>query len=86
MIAQDAMYHDNSLVELHCTANTKQLEGHYTKSERQLHGIALSEIIFFIEENTIKSITNIPLFKFSDFTKRYAEALENLTVESIVQD
>ena len=53
MIAQDAMYHDNCLIEMYRTPNSKQLEGHYTDSERQLHGIALSVIIFFIEENTI---------------------------------
>ena len=78
MIAQDAMYHDNCLKELYRTPNSKQLEGHYTDSERQLHGIALSVIIFFIEENTIESITNIALFKLSDLTKMYDEALENM--------
>ena len=78
MIAQNAMYHDNCLIELYRAANTKQLEGHYTDSERQLHGIALSEIISFIEENTVESINNIPLFKLSDLTKMYAEALENM--------
>ena len=35
------------------TAKTKQLERHYTDSERQLHGRASSEIISFIEENTM---------------------------------
>ena len=43
MIAQDAMYHDDCLIELYRAANTKQLDGHYTDSERQLHGVALSE-------------------------------------------
>ena len=62
----------------YCTLQTKQLEGHYAVSERQLHGIALSEIISFIEENTMESINNILLFKLSDLTKTYAEALENV--------
>ena len=78
MIAQNAMYHDNCLIELYRTANSKQLEGHYTDFERQLHGIALSEIISFIEENTMEGINNIPLFKLSDLTKMYAKALENI--------
>ena len=53
MIAQDAMYHDKCVVEMYCTAKTKQLERHCTDSERQLHGRASSEIISFIEENTM---------------------------------
>ena len=44
VIAQDAIHHDNCLKELYRTANTKQLEGHYTDSEKQLHDIALSEV------------------------------------------
>ena len=63
MIVQDAMYQDNCLAELYRTASTKQLEGHYIDSEKQLHDIALSEIISFTEDNTVESITNIPLFK-----------------------
>ena len=78
MITQDAMYHDNCLTELYRAANAKQLKGHYTNSERQLHGITLSEIISFTEENTMESITNIPLFKLFDLTKMYTETLENM--------
>ena len=78
MVAQDARYHDNYLIELYHTENTKQLEGHYTDSERQLHGAALSEIISFIEGNAMESINNIPLSKLSNLIKMYAEAFENM--------
>ena len=77
-------------MELYRTANTKQLEGHYTDSERKLHGIALSEIVSFTEENTMDSITNILLFKLSDLLKCMLRLLRiwitMLTVEFIVQD
>ena len=43
------MHHDNCLRELYRTANTKQLEGDYPDSGKQLHGIALSEVTYFIE-------------------------------------
>ena len=81
MIAQDAMYHSKCITELYRRANTRQLEGHYTDPERQLHGIALSEIASFIEESSIDCGQNIPVFKLSDLNKMYVEILESLRLK-----
>ena len=64
--AQDAIYHDNCLIELYRTANTKQR--HYIDSERQLHRIALSEIISFIEDNTNE---RSPIFRYLNYLIDY---------------
>ena len=52
---------------------------HYTNPERQLHGIALSEIVTFIEQSSFENgSNNIPLLKLSDLGKIYVEILRNL--------
>ena len=56
----------------------KQLEGHYTDNERQLHGIALSEVANFIEQTATTSEEVIPLVKLSDLNKTYCQKLEDL--------
>ena len=81
MIAQDAQYHRNCLTSLYKKASTAKLEGHYTDKERQLHGIAFSEIISYIEEAYNSSETAIPLFKLSDLIKMYTESLKALGLE-----
>ena len=52
MIAQDAMYHRNCLTDLYKKANAVQLDGNYSDSETQLHGIAFSEVVTYIDEMT----------------------------------
>ena len=45
MIAQDAQYHRKCILELYRNASKRKLEGCYTDDQRQLQGIAFSEII-----------------------------------------
>ena len=53
MIAQDAMYHRNYLTDLYKKANAAELDAKYSDSERQLHGIAFSGVVTYIEEMTM---------------------------------
>ena len=78
MIAQDAMYHRPCLLDLYRKASTSQLEGHYSDKERQLHGIALSELVAFLETSYISVEDKIPVFRLYDLTKFYCERLEEL--------
>ena len=56
----------------------KQLEGYYFDEERQIHGIAFSEIVSFIEETYNSCNDVLPLFKLSDLSKMYSRTLESL--------
>ena len=78
MIAQDAEYHRLCLLDLYRRANMKQLEGYYSDEERQIHGIAFSEIVSFIEETYNSCNDVLPLFKLSDLSKMYSRTLESL--------
>ena len=77
MIAQDAMYHLPCLLDLYRKASTSQLEGRYSDKERQLHGIAFSELVAFLE-SCISVEDKIPVFRLSDLNKFYCERLEEL--------
>ena len=65
MIAQDSMYHKNCLTSLYKKANNAQLDGNYSDSERQLHGIAC------IKETDVHLSDNNCLFKLSELNKLY---------------
>ena len=53
-------------------------DGYYTNKERQLHGIAFSELVVFIEQTTISNRKSIPVFKLSELNKIYCKRLEEL--------
>ena len=60
-----------------------QLDGNYSDSERQLHGIAFSELVAFIEETTMYSSDKKSLFKLSQLNKLYCDRLRELGVEVV---
>ena len=75
MIAQDAMYHRPCLLDLYRKASTSQLEGHYSDKERQLHGMAFSKLVTFLETSCISVEDKIPVFRLSDLNKFYCKRL-----------
>ena len=81
IIAQDAMYHQNYLTDLYKKANAAQLDANYSDSEKQLHGIAFSEMVIFIEEMTMHTPEKKFLFKLSDLNKLYCQRLNKLGME-----
>ena len=72
------MYHRNCLTDLYIKANAVQLDGNYSDSERQLHGIAFSEVVTYIDEMTIYSPEKKFVFKLSDLNKLYCKRLKEL--------
>lgn len=80
MIAIDAMYHAKCLAALYNKANRKQLGDDFDSTEKQLHGIALAELVAFIEEAYLDSENEIPLFKLADLVKMYSSSLQQLGI------
>ena len=78
MIAIDAMYHAKCLAALYNKANRKQLGDDFDNTEKQLHGIALAELVAFIEEAYLDSEDEIPIFKLADLVKMYSAWLQQL--------
>ena len=81
MIAQDAMYNQNCLADLYKKANAAQLDATYSDSERQLHGIAFSEVVTYIEELTMYTPEKKFAFKLSDLNKLYCQRLKEFCME-----
>ena len=80
MIAIDAMYHAKCLAALYNKVNRKQFGDDFDNTEKQLHGIALAELVAFIEEAYLDSENEIPLFKLADLVKMYSSRLQQLGV------
>ena len=76
VITQDALYHRKCKLDLYRKANDKQ-QGYYTGV--QLHGIAFSEIISFVEEVFNTSWEFVRLFKLTD--KVFCQTLESLGLQ-----
>ena len=80
MVNQEAKYHNNCLIDLYKRANAAQLHGSFTESERQLHRIAFSELVTYIEEMVTHSSDKKFVFKLSDLIKLYSQSLETLGI------
>ena len=80
MIAIDAMYHAKCLAALCNKVNRKQFGDDFDNTEKQLHGIALAQLVAFIEEAYLDSENEIPLFKLADVVKMYSLRLQQLGV------
>ena len=78
MISQDAVYHKNCLVALYNRAKRSHHEATQENAERQYQGIALGELVSYIEEIHTESTTSIPVFKLTECAKLYSDQLEEL--------
>ena len=72
------MYYSKYLLDLFGAANIKQLRGGHSDAERQLHRIALSEVVAFIEQTPMASEQEILLFKIFDLNEIYCQIFELL--------
>ncbi|VDI22412.1 Hypothetical predicted protein [Mytilus galloprovincialis] len=82
LVAQEAKYHAKCLIYLYRkasrVANDDESEG--VTQSRISHGIALAELVSFIEES--RSEDNVaPVFKMSDLSKMYGNRLEKMGAE-----
>ena len=69
MIAQDAMYQRNCLTDLYKKANVAQLDGSCSDTERQIHGMALSEVLTHINKMTMQASEKQIVFALSKLNK-----------------
>ena len=78
MCAQDAVYHADCLCKLYREAQRQRLGDVSDHKSQQLHGLAFSKVISFIDEvvQTTED-DNIPLFKLADLSKYYTQILES---------
>ena len=78
MISQDAVYHKNCLVALYNREKRSHPGNTQENAERQYQGIALGELVSYIDEIRAESTTSIPVFKLTEFAKLYSDQLEEL--------
>ena len=83
MMSQDAMYHGNCLKNLYKKAEIAHRSNEKDNTIKQLHGIALAELLSYIEDCHTESIESdtAPLFKLADLTEMYSKRLKSLGAE-----
>ena len=79
MIAIEAHYHTKCLISYYNKSRTKN-EEHQRDPNAVLYGVALAEIVAFVEEQRIES--EITVFKLADLIKMYSNRLEELGLET----
>ncbi|CAC5372616.1 unnamed protein product [Mytilus coruscus] len=82
LVAQEAKYHAKCLLDLYRkasrVANDDESEG--GTQTRISHGIALAELVSFIEESR-KEYNVVPVFRMSDLSKMYGNRLDKMGAE-----
>ena len=81
MIALDAFYHKHCLTNFYRKASSAIEKCEYHDSDRESHGVALAELVTFIEESALNSEDGLTIFKLSELTTRYTKRLQDLGVE-----
>ena len=62
-------------------SSSSQLEGNYSDEEIQIHGIAFSKLISYIEEEVNASSENIPVMILSELIQIYCTYLKELGLD-----
>lgn len=83
LVAQEAKYHTNCLATLYNASKRKTEEGEKENFDSVSHGIALAELIGYIEDTKLSVTVNdiAPVFKLADLLKLYTDRLVELGVE-----
>jgi hypothetical protein len=84
MVAQDAKYHPRCLASLYNKAAALQDGGKQDRSDRVSHGIALAELLTYIDEARMDADI-APVFKLADLLRLYSTRLEQLGVEQHIR-
>ena len=80
LISQEAVYHSSCLVSLYNKAIRNRTESSGDKTDKMFQGIALAELLSYIEETHTESTNSIPVFKLADLAKLYTSRLKQLGV------
>lgn len=81
LVAQDARYHTTCLAKLYNAQSRHAAETHPNSLDRESHGIALAELMSFIEDIWNNDKTVAPVFRLADLTQLYTNRLKDLGVE-----
>lgn len=82
LVAQDAKYHARCLVKLYNDANRAiKEENQKENTDGVLHGIALAELLSYIEESKMTDNSVATIFKLSNLVKLYSGRLRELGVD-----
>ena len=81
LVAQEAKYHSQCLVKLYNASSRKVEEGKHENTDRVSHGIALVELIGYIQEAKISAKDVVPIFKMADLLQLYTDRLIELGVD-----
>ena len=81
LVAQEAKYHSQCLVKLYNASSRKVEEGKHENTDRVSHGIALVELIGYIQVAKISAKDVVPIFKMADLLQLYTDRLIELGVD-----
>jgi hypothetical protein len=82
VMSQDVLYHRTCFIQYCRKADSlTAVQDQESGEEQQLHGIALAELVAYIEEAREES-DSVPVFKLIDLVKLYTSRLEQLGVTS----
>ena len=80
LISQESVYYSSCLVSLYNNAIRNRTESSGDKTDKMFQGIALAELLSYIEETRTESTNSIPVFKLADLAKLYTSRLKELGV------
>ena len=78
LVAQDAKYHSRCLVKVYNATKRTTEDNQQENSDGVFHGIALAELLSYIEETKMTDQSVAPIFKLSDLLKLYSDRLREL--------
>jgi hypothetical protein len=81
LVAQDGKYHAPCIVKLYNAASRKTAVDRQRNTDGVSHGIALAELLGYIEDTKMVEQSVAPIFKLSDLLKLYTDRLRHLGVE-----
>ena len=80
MMSQDALYHTRCLVLFYRKVDQLNDSQCTSETNTQSHGIALSELLEYIEDRRLESETK-PVFKLTDLAQLYKQRINQLGVD-----
>ena len=77
LISQEAVYHSKCLVALYNKAQ-RSCDNSENRSEKVFQGIALAQLVAYIEDARAESEDKIPVFRLAELTQMYSTRLKQL--------
>ena len=81
LMAQEAKYHSQFLVKLYNASSRNVEEGKHDNTDEVSHGIALVELMGYIQETKMSAKDVVPIFKLANLLQVYTDRLVELGVD-----